>query len=197
MAYSDFTLNKLEQKFGLNYVRKELFARPLREIEPTTRLLQDIEDAKHFPLLTEKAKSELLIMPILRELQIKNINRFTVFSGFTFDVDIQQELNGVCDFLFSQHPDALEIKNPVFFMVEAKNRTIEEGFGQCAAEMYAARLFNQNIKNDVIHGAVTNGTEWVFLKLISNEILIDTNRYAISDLPEVLGAFQNIIDFYL
>jgi hypothetical protein len=197
MAYSDFNLRKLENKFGITYRKVNLFTKPLRKIQPSNRLVEDLEEAKHFPILTEKAKSELLIMPILKELNRINPNRFTVFSGFQFDIDIQNELNGICDFLFSDKADAIEITDPVFCMVEAKNRTIEEGFGQCGAEMYAARLYNQTSSEiETIYGSVTNGTEWIFLKLEGNELLIDNERYALIEADELLGAFQNIIDFY-
>ena len=198
MAYSDFTLNKLEQKFGLLQRKTDLFQKPLRKIKPSRRLKADLEDARLLPLLSEKAKSEFLIAPLLLELYRNNPHQFTIFSGFAFDVDNANQLNGICDFLFSQYPDAAELRDPVFCMVEAKNRTIEEGFGQCGAEMYAARLYNQaKNKTEIVHGAVTNGTEWVFMKLQNNELLIDNYRYGIIELPQLLGAFQNIIDFYL
>ncbi len=199
MAYSDFTLNKLEQKFGLLQRRTDLFQKPTRKIKPSIRLKADLEDAKHFPLLNEKVKSELITTPILKELWRRNEGKFTFFSGFTFDVDTEQSLNGVCDYLLSTATNSIEIKAPVFCLVEAKNRAIEEGLGQCAAEMYAARLYNKEfgLETNIIYGAVTNAFDWVFLKLENNTITIDTDRYFINDLSALLGVLQQIIDFYL
>jgi hypothetical protein len=198
MAYSDFTLSKLQRKFGIEYHRDNLFHFPLNKVIPSERLQMDVDEGLLMPVFSEKAKSELLITPIFREIRRTNHNKFTFFSGFSFDVDYQRELNGICDFLLTRKPDAIEINDPVFCLVEAKNRTIEEGFGQCAAEMYAASLFNKEygITLPVVYGCVTNAFEWVFLKLENELVIIDNHRYSINDLPELLGALQNIIDVY-
>jgi hypothetical protein len=198
MAYSEFTLSKLKRNFDIEYHRGDLFSNPLRKIFASERLQMDIDEGLLMPVFSEKAKSELLITPIFREIRRTNHNKFTFFSGFSFDVDFQKELNGICDFILTRKPDAIEINDPVFCLVEAKNRTIEEGFGQCAAEMYAAFLFNKEygIQSEVIYGAVTNAFEWVFLKLENDIIIIDNHRYSINDLSELLGALQNIVDVY-
>jgi hypothetical protein len=59
-------------------------------------------------------------------------------------------------------------------------------------------LFNEQ-KNEpykIIYGAVTDGYEWVFLRLEENMLLIDIERYTMQDLPRLLGALQTIADFY-
>ncbi|MCY7355885.1 MAG: hypothetical protein LH609_00120 [Rudanella sp.] len=196
MAYSDFNLTKLQRLYGIGYDRTDLFPRPHRQETPSALLLAELEDSKLFPLLTEKAKSEFLIAPILRELARRNANGFTLFSGFSLDVD--EVLNGFCDYLLSRKPRSIEVSAPVFCLVEAKNRTVEEGFGQCAAEMLAAYRFNQLASEplDVIYGAVTTGNDWAFLQLNNQTILIDNERFVIEQLPELLGALQHIIDTY-
>jgi hypothetical protein len=198
MAYSDFSLSKLKNKFGIKQTKDFLFEKPLRKVEPSETLLSAIEDTILFPLNSEKAKSEAIIFPILREIIKKNKGKFTIFSGYSFDVDSSEELSGVCDYLLSLAPYAIEIADPIFCLVEAKNRTIEDGYGQCAAEMYAAKVFNEKlgIKLETIFGAVTNGNDWIFLKLEDNSVIIDNQLYGILDLPELLGALQNIVDFY-
>jgi hypothetical protein len=198
MAYRDFSLSKLKNKFGIKQTKDFLFEKPLRKVEPSETLLSAIEDTILFPLNSEKAKSEAIIFPILREIIKKNKGKFTIFSGYSFDVDSSEELSGVCDYLLSLAPYAIEIADPIFCLVEAKNRTIEDGYGQCAAEMYAAKVFNEKlgIKLETIFGAVTNGNDWIFLKLEDNSVIIDNQLYGILDLPELLGALQNIVDFY-
>lgn len=71
--------------------------------------------------------------------------------------------------------------------------------GQCAAEMLATRLFNEATENDIsiVHGAVTSGTEWLFLRLEGDALLVDTRRYALANLPELLGALQTVLDVYV
>jgi hypothetical protein len=64
MAYSDFTFTKLQKDYGINQEDAKLFA-SIVVVAPTSRLQQDIEDAKILPLYSEKAKSEAIIFPIL------------------------------------------------------------------------------------------------------------------------------------
>ncbi|GCL35647.1 MAG: hypothetical protein ACKO9I_12000 [Sphaerospermopsis kisseleviana] len=51
------------------------------------------------------------------------------------------------------------INAPVILVVEAKNENIKGGLGQCIAEMYAAKLFNEREENEIteIYGVVTTG----------------------------------------
>ena len=197
MAYSDFTFSKIRKRFGIEQDVKLLFDESLVEVAPSLRLAADISDGKSMTVVSEKAKSEFLIAPIIRELQRNNPN-ITIFSGVSFNVENEKELTGVPDFLMSARPRKVQVEAPVFCLLEAKNQSIEEGLAQCAAEMYAARLFNQQTGDpyEIIYGAVTNAFDWVFLKLEDNTIFIDSNRYYLNELPKILGVFQVIIDSY-
>ena len=200
MAYSDFkTIRQFEEKFGFQQRLESLFQkRDLHAVKPSEHLTFDLQEAAEIALLnSEKAKSEFIISPILRELRRRN-KTFAFFSGYAFDVDKAQKLTGVCDFLLSTNVHAVEIKSPVVCLVEAKNRTIEEGFGQCAAEMYAARLLNERDDEPyrTIYGCVTTASEWHFLRLEDNFIIIDRDRYLLSELGILLAIFEKIIQFY-
>ncbi len=84
-------------------------------------------------------------------------------------------------------------------MIEAKKGDIELGLGQCAAQMLGCRLFNEQKDNPIrtIHGCVSNGDDWQFMKLEDHILHIDQNRYYINELGKILGVFQRIVDFYL
>ncbi len=196
MAYSDFTFPKLRKEYGIEQEDAILFE-SIVTVAPTSRLQQDIEDAKLLPLYSEKAKSEAIIFPILRELRIKN-PFITIFSGYALNIEKHKELSGTPDFLISAKARTIVPQSPIFCLFESKNKDPEEGFAQCAAEMYAARLFNQ--ENDepfeTIYGVVTNAYDWVFLKLEGNTIFIDKERYFLNELPKLLGILQYIIDQY-
>jgi hypothetical protein len=194
MAYSDLTLRELEKRYTLLQKREKLFSDDIPQMQPSMYLLNDLNEAKEFPMFSEKAKSELMITPILKEIKRNNKDKITIFSGFTFNVN--ESLTGICDYLFTKIPDSVEIKSPVFCLVEAKNRAIEEGFGQCAGEMYAASLFNkqEGVTETDIYGCVTNGYDWLFLKLENHTILIDKYPYQIANIAELLGVFQVIIN---
>jgi hypothetical protein len=196
MAYSDFTtLKKVKNLLGVSHQLATLFNEPILDIKPSEHLLFDIKESEILAPVTEKSKSELIIVPILKEVRRNNAEKITYFSGFSFDVSVEKSLTGICDFIFGYAPQTLEINAPIFCVIEAKNRTLEEGLGQCAAEMYAAQLYNsqegENIP--VVFGSVTNGYDWVFLKLENNLLTIDTRRFTVLKVAELLGVFQLLI----
>jgi hypothetical protein len=64
--------------------------------------------------------------------------------------------------------------------------------------MFAARIFNED-RNEpihIIHGAVTNGNAWRFVRLEGALLKIDTDIYTTDNLARLLGALQYLIDFY-
>lgn len=198
MAYSDFTLAKLRIQHSIEQKAVQLFNGEITPSQPSQHLLDDIAYAESSPLSTEKAKSELIITPILRELHRLHYRQFKIFSGYSLNVVESKGLNGVCDYLLTKKADIVEPEAPIFCLVEAKNGVIEEGYGQCAAEMLAARIFNEQDGEaiDIIYGCVTNGFEWVFLKLEGDTVYIDTQRYLLNDLHKVLGVLSYIIKSY-
>ncbi len=197
MAYSDFTsLKQLEQSFKIGHTINNFLSKSSPK-QPTDKLLFDLQEAAEMPLhSSEKAKSELLIMPVLKEIRRTHKN-FSIFSGYAFDVNPALGLNGYCDYLLSTDTNSFDIASAVFCLVEAKNRSIEEGLGQVGAEMIAAQQFNniENKPNLTVFGCVTNAYEWMFLKLENSTLTIDTERYYLSDndLPRLLGAWYAIL----
>jgi hypothetical protein len=195
MAYSDSTFAKLKSLYGILQDYQNLGLAEVAAVQPSSRLVEDITDGQHIPVISEKAKSEFLIAPIVREIQRNNKN-ITFFSGVSFNIEGEKLLNGTPDFMISAKARRADVESPIFCMVEAKNGIIEEGYAQCAAEMYAAKLFNEQTNEpiEIIYGVVTNAFEWVFLKLENNSIFIDTERYYLNNLAQILGIFQWIIN---
>ncbi len=194
MSYSQFTLATIEKTFHLTIVEKvALFANtPLLLSSP---LLNEIL-SYNVPLAlannTEKARSEMIITPILIELKKQLPNQISLFSGAEFNVDEETGLIGYCDFIISDSPEQLFVKAPVVMLVEAKNENIKNGLGQCIAEMIAAQLFNQREQNSIttIYGVVTTGTNWKFLRLIDHQVEIDLKEYYLSEIDQILGILK-------
>jgi len=191
MVYSNFTLSKVKTDFGIvTNETQDLFAN-IPPIQPSELLTLTLKE--QLPLAgainTEKARSELVIMPILVAVRQLLTNQVSIFSGSTFEVDPEQGLEGRCDFILSRSPEQYYISSPVLTIVEAKNESIPSGLGQCVATMIAARLFNQRegIDMEVVYGAVTTGTNWKFLKLIEQAVFIDINDYYIKEIDKILG----------
>ena len=199
MAYRDFKLADLENKFGIVQHQVHLFD-AIKPIQPTAWLIETLRKKRSgIRPTTEKAVSESTISAILTEVQELNQDKLTLFSGENLNADRAAGLNGEIDFLFVNRPDVFEILVPIINITEAKfNQAIERSIAQAAAQMVGARVFNQKNNNPIktIFGCVTNANQWIFLKLEDNNLLIDKSEYSSNNLPELLGAFQTIIDFY-
>jgi len=198
MAYNSFTLNSVKQKFAIDNHTRRFLPEKLTEFKPSQQLLNELLDVEGAAIATEKAKSELIVMPVIKELKRNNKDKFSYFSGYKFNVDYKQGLTGFCDILFTAEAYKQEIESPIFYIVEAKNDLLEAGFGQCAAEMYAAQIFNEKQGNpyEIIYGCVTNAFSWCFLKLEKKHLLIDTRHIPLTlENPQpVLSVLQWIID---
>ena len=189
--YSQFTYDDLS---ALNIkVRERALFKSIEDVKPSDFLQSLLNKNLKRNLKSEKAKSELIISPILYELEDRNSNLFGYYSGYNFDVDKKK---GFCDFILSLEPDSPIIEAPVFCVVEAKNDNIDSGVPQCVAEMYAAQIFNQKKGHEpaFIYGAVTFGFEWKFLRLEKQMASLDTDIYYLVRLPELLGVLQLIVN---
>lgn len=192
MAYSDFTtLTKVREAFGLTIEESIDLFTDTPEILPSSYLQTTLNENVFLAtaINTEKARSELIIAPVL--LEVRRILNFQIgfFSGSEFNVDVQAGLSGYCDYILTDSKESYEIRTPVVTLTEAKNESIKSGLGQCIAEMVAAQLFNQRNGEEIesIYGAVTTGTDWKFLKLIEQAIWIDKRDYFINEVSQILG----------
>jgi hypothetical protein len=191
MSYSDFTLNQVAKDFNLTIFESSDIFTGIPELKPSDFLQETLRDNLALALgsNTEKARSELIIAPILVELRKQLNYQISWFSGIDFSVDSTKGLNDSCDFIISQSAELLFVSAPIMTIVEAKKENILAGLGQCVAEMLAAQIFNQNEGNEipVIYGSVTTGTNWKFLRLAGQTIEIDLVEYFINDLGKILG----------
>lgn len=196
MAYSDFKITSVKQKFQLIIDEDvDLFSQT-PSVPVSSWLAETLQETLSLALAinTEKVRSELLIAPILVELRKQTGKRISLFSGVDFTVDETQGLNGVCDYIVSRSPEQLFISAPVLIIFEAKNENIKGGFPQCIAAMVAAQRFNEREGNNIpiIHGAVTTGTNWRFLQLEGTIVRIDDREYYIDSVEKIMGILTSI-----
>jgi hypothetical protein len=189
MSYSQFTsLIQIQQNFPAIQIRdREYLFRDIdANIQPSELIVQILQEytAIAIAISTEKARSELIITPILLEVRRQCNDRIGFFSGTDFNVDANLGLTGYCDYILTRSTSIYEIIAPVLTIVEAKNENIKSGLGQCIAEMIAASIFNKS--NEIIYGAVTTGTEWKFLTLENNIVKIDLDIYYLDRLEKIL-----------
>lgn len=197
MAYSDFTLKKVKQAFNLTIVEKPTFLPVIAPVVPSPFLSQFLDKYLFLALAinTEKARSELLICPILLEIKEILSQEISLFSGTDFTVDAASGLNGICDFLISRSPEQLFIEAPALIVVEAKREDLNAGLGQCIAEAIAIQKFNeQNQKQvPVIYGAVTTGDRWKFIQLEQQTVTIALKEYSIPPVEQILGILVHLV----
>ena len=197
MAYRNFTLEAVVSRFQLEITES---ANLFSEVEPVALRSDFAADlARNVQLAsainTEKAKSELIVAPVLVELREQTGRRISLFSGIDFSVDAESELTGVCDFLVSLSPVQHLLQAPVLALVEAKKDDLTLGLGQCAAEMIAAQRFNAEKGNDIswVYGCSTTGTDWKFLKLAERCLHIDMELYPIRQCDNILGILASMV----
>jgi hypothetical protein len=191
MPYSSFTVRRIKQEFGIQTQEGGRFLPLTPEIAPSSMLADILENYLPWAIAvgSEKAKSEMIVAPVLLEVKRILESRISVFSGRDFTVDESVGLNGICDFLISRSPEQLEIEAPAIVLVEAKRDSLNSGLGQCMAEMIAAQRFNEqnNVLTPTLYGATTSGTAWRFLKLEGTVVTIDLTDYALQPVDRILG----------
>jgi hypothetical protein len=176
MTYSQFTLSDIKHKFHLTLNEEtDLFATVAEATigdTLTTILAENVPLA--LAIHTEKARSELIIAPILVEFRRILHHTVSLFSGVEFNIAEEEGLKRVCDFIISHSKEQLLVTAPVITVVEAKNDNIKIGLAQCIAQMLAAQLFNRQAENDVevVYGIVTTGSIWKFLRLEAETVFI-------------------------
>lgn len=200
MSYRDFNLAKIKKDFALIEQKSRLFP-DSNPVKPSDWLNQALEIGLELALSSssEKARSEFIIAPILIEMERRTDKRFAIYSGERLDVDVEKGLVGECDFILAKGIMGYELQPPIFGLVEAKKNDINSGLAQCIAQMIGAQCFNQQEQTGIetIFGCVTTGEDWQFLQLTENIITLDSQRYYINDLENILGVFQSILDMYL
>ena len=199
MAYSDFSLTQVKKTFDLTEKSMPLFSNTAA-VSPSNWLKETLSYSLKLALSSssEKARSEFIIAPILIELERRNTEKLSIYSGENLDVDPERGLKGECDFILSKGTVSLTMQTPIISLVEAKKSDIKRGLGQCVAQMVGAQRFNQLEGNEVpvIYGCVTTGEDWQFLTLKDSHIAIDSQRYYVNELDKVLGIFQSMVDSY-
>jgi hypothetical protein len=197
MPYQNFTIETVARQFELKLVNLP-FCESLPSADPQPEFLTIFK--QWFRLaetaLSAKAKSELLVSPILAEVVQLTQQRVQLFSGEELNVDTDRGLDGVVDFLLSKSTTPYLIEALIVMLVEADKEGLDLGWGECVAEMIAAQKFNTSKGNEisVMYGSVTNGKLWQFLKLEGKNVTIDPYQYYVTPVERILGILKWMVD---
>ena len=201
MAYSKFSLKEVKSKLNIQVIEDTHLFTNIAPFAISDYLQTTLKEFAPLALSinTEKSRSEWIIAPIMAELRRILDNKISLFSGSTFTVDVDADLDGQCDYIISLNPEQFYITAPIVTIVEAKKENIIQGFGQCIATMYAATIFNERENNQLpyVYGVVTTGTTWKFIKLSENKAYIDVDEYYLKEIEQLIGLFLSIIKLEL
>jgi hypothetical protein len=194
MGYGDFTFDSLLSQFDLSVVQVPLFAQ-VPPIAPSPWLSDTLQKGRSVAFYSEKSRSEFIVAPVLLACQEMLKAECCLYSGIRLDVNPEKGLKGECDFILAKTPPTPALRAPLLVIVEAKKNDIEEGLPQCAAQMVAVRLFNEQHKEAIseVNGCVTTGEAWQFMRLRDKSLLVDADRYYISEVSAVLGILVAIM----
>ncbi len=194
MPYNDFSLETISTSLGVTVEPGELF--PAIEPEPVPAWLREMLDrGMRQVLLSEKARSEFLVVPVLLACEEFDPGPISIYSGQRLDVDPGRGLVGECDFILAATVPVPALRAPLMVVVEAKKNDVEGGIWQCIAQMVGARVFNERAGRPPapVFGCVTNGEAWQFLRLDGDRAEIDVRRYYIDNVGAILAVFRRIL----
>lgn len=194
MRYSEFNLDSIERLLKLELISAELF--PSVAAVETPAWLPDILERMHrtLPLVSEKARCEAIVAPVLQAATELGGPPLSIFSGVRLDMNPEIGLTGECDFIIARTASVPRLKAPLLTVVEAKRADLELGLAQCIAQMEGVRQFNLAAGATIpVYGAVTTGELWQFLKLVPGILTLDTKRYPLHPLPELLAVLSHIL----
>jgi hypothetical protein len=194
MGYGDYSFESLLAKFELSVRLSKLFS-DAKPILAGSWLKETLQRGRNMAFFSEKSRSEFIVVPVLLYCKQLLGEDFFIYSGVRLDVEADLGLKGECDFILAKTPPTPVLRHPLMIVVEAKKNDIEEGMAQCAAQMIAARLFNEQHRaaERHMHGCVTTGEVWQFLRLQDKDLLVDEDRYHITEVEKVLGVLVAIM----
>jgi hypothetical protein len=195
LPYPDFTLESAEARFAVVAVPCDLF--PNLAPLPVPDWLRDLlaRGQAVAALVSEKARSEFLVAPVLLACRDLVSGDLSIYSGQRLDVAAELGLTGECDYILALTPPVPRLRAPLVTVLEAKRGDIELGLGQCVAQMVGARLFNEQAgcPPRPIFGVVTAGESWQFLRLEGATVTLHRERLFIAGVGGVLGALKSIL----
>ncbi len=195
MTYADFTLDSVEKALGLTIRLGELF--PQIDPLPSPEWLKDnlARGRASTALLTEKARSEFVVVPILLAARETLPDELAIFSGQGLDVEPSLGLVGECDFILARTAPVPRLKATLVTILEVKKGDIEAVLGQCIAQTVAARIFNERAGElaQPLYGCVTSGNDWQFFKLDGSEVVLDRKLWYLDQVGGILAVLNAIL----
>lgn len=194
MAYTDFTLESAEATLGVTSRPGNLFPDLQPAVVPGW-LTDQLTRGMRLALVSEKARSEFIVAPILLAVREATHDSIAILSGQRLDVDAERRLMGDCDFLLARSDPVPRLRAPLMAVVEAKKNDIDGGLGQCVAQMVAAQVYNERAGQplETVYGCVTTGEDWQFLGLTGTVVILHRPKLYIDSVASLLAVFARAV----
>ncbi|NOQ35249.1 MAG: hypothetical protein GQ569_05060 [Methylococcaceae bacterium] len=193
MSFSEYnSLPAVLKEFSLHYQEKAL--EDYLAIQAPINLKEEI--AFNLTELaydgSEAIVCETLIFPVLKAAWKPFTKELMLWSHQA--IELNSKLSGIPDYLFSKQSELGKIvmDKPFVAVVEAKKDDFSGGWGQCAAEMYAASQINDNLEIPIF-GIVTNGRFWEFSCLHQAVFYKYQQSGNINNLDELFSVLTHIL----
>ena len=85
LSYSTLSLEQVRKTFKLNLTLQKIFS-DISPISPSDLLTTTLQRAADLSLVSEKARSEFIVAPILLEIRALLKNTISIYSGVRLDV---------------------------------------------------------------------------------------------------------------
>lgn len=195
MPYTDFTLESAEAELGVMSRPGDIFPGLVPTPGPEW-LAGQLARGAELALVSEKARSEYIVAPLLLAVRELSGRAVAIVSGARLDVDPARRLTGECDFLLARSDPVPRVRAPLVTVVEAKRQDIDGGLGQCIAQMVAAAVFNDRAgtPRPAMYGCVTTGETWQFLRLAGPDVTLHRPAYYIDNVGLILAAFGRAVE---
>jgi hypothetical protein len=140
---------------------------------------------------SEFAICENLVYPVLKEVWKVYRSKFILWSHQFLNCDAN--LSGFPEYILARRSPLGKVvfDQPYFLLVEAKQDNFDAAWGQCLAEMIAAKRLNEN-SEIIIFGITSNGDIWQFGKLEGHTFTRNKTFYTLQDLDQLFAAVNYI-----
>jgi hypothetical protein len=190
MSFSDYkSISQVQAEFRIKY-QEENFILIQNYCIPSAFLEEFEFDQRNLDVFSSEAsRCEIVIFPILREVYKKYHQEISLWVQKP--ITYNDKLNGVPDYTISKKSELGKtfLESPLLIVAEAKKNDFEQGWGQCLAELIAAKNINANPQWPV-YGIVTDGKLWEFGKLTEQIFTKNIAGFTIDELTELFSALD-------
>lgn len=196
MAFTDFnSADEVQQAYRIVYTETEFLHFEPKSPPPSWRAEFEF-GLRHFDVFTSEAsRCEAVIYPVLREVCKAFIAEYALWSHKSIAAEDDARLFGTPDYLIARRSELGKnvLGFPLVLIAEAKQNNFAKGWGQCLAELVAARSLNGDPRQTV-YGIVTDAEVWQFGKLEEHRFTRNPTRATIDDITEVFGAVHRVME---